>query len=111
MIGISGMFGIVLRFSSLPRSGEQRTSRRIAGRGYRRAVDEARWWEMRPAQNLKPASYVCPLCDGLLHATSEHALIAPEGDLSRRRHAHLDCVAAARRAGRLPTRDEWRAGR
>jgi hypothetical protein len=26
---------------------------------------------------------------------SDHVLIAPEGDTSRRRHAHLDCVAAA----------------
>ena len=72
-------------------------------------MEEARWWEMRPAQNLKPASYVCPFCDGMLHATSEHALVAPEGDLSKRRHAHMECVLAARRAGRLPTRDEWRA--
>ena len=59
---------------------------------------EARWWAMRPAQNLKPASYVCPLCDGMLHATSEHALIAPEGDVSRRRHAHLECVARSAQA-------------
>ena len=72
-------------------------------------MQQARWWEMRSAQNLKPASYVCPFCDGMLHATSEHALIAPEGDLSRRRHAHTECVLEARRAGRLPTRDEWRA--
>jgi hypothetical protein len=63
---------------------------------------------MRPAQSLKPASYVCPLCDGMLHATSEHALIAPEGDVSKRRHAHLECVAAARRRGELVTEDEWR---
>jgi hypothetical protein len=63
---------------------------------------------MRPAQNLKPASYVCPFCDGMLHATSEHALIAPEGDVSKRRHAHLECVAAARRRGELVTEDEWR---
>jgi hypothetical protein len=35
-------------------------------------------------------------------------LIAPEGDTSRRRHAHAECVAAARDAGRLPSRDEWR---
>ncbi len=34
-------------------------------------------------------------------------LIAPEGDTSRRRHAHTQCVLAARRQGRLPTRDEW----
>ena len=34
-------------------------------------------------------------------------LIAPEGDTSRRRHAHTRCVLAARRQGRLPTRDEW----
>ena len=71
-------------------------------------VDEARWWEMRPAQNLKPASYVCPFCDGMLHATSEHALIAPEGDASRRRHAHMECVLAARKRGELPTEDEFR---
>ena len=70
---------------------------------------EARWWTMRPAQNLKAASYVCPICDGMLHATSEHALIAPEGDVSRRRHAHLECVAAARKRGELVTEDEWRA--
>ena len=69
---------------------------------------EARWWAMRPAQNLKPASYVCPLCDGMLHATSEHALIAPEGDVSRRRHAHMECVLAARKRGELPTEDEFR---
>ena len=70
---------------------------------------EARWWTMRPAQNLKAASYVCPICDGMLHATSEHALIAPEGDVSKRRHAHLDCVAAAHKRGDLVTEDEWRA--
>jgi hypothetical protein len=35
-------------------------------------------------------------------------LIAPEGDGERRRHAHTECVEAARRAGRLPTLDEWR---
>ena len=70
-------------------------------------LDEARWWAARPAQNLKPATYACPLCGQLLHAMSEHVLIAPEGDSKRRRHAHTDCVLAARRAGRLPTYDEW----
>jgi hypothetical protein len=40
---------------------------------------------------------------------SDHVLIAPEGDASRRRHAHSACVEAARRAGRLPSYDEWRA--
>ena len=34
---------------------------------------------------------------------SDHVLIAPEGDTSRRRHAHLECVAAANLPGR-PTR-------
>jgi hypothetical protein len=34
-------------------------------------------------------------------------LIVPEGDSSRRRHAHSACVLDARRRGRLPTRDEW----
>jgi hypothetical protein len=36
-------------------------------------------------------------------------LIAPEGDSRRRRHAHTDCVLAARRRGRLPLREEWQA--
>jgi hypothetical protein len=31
---------------------------------------------------------------------SDHVLIAPEGDTSRRRHAHLECVAAANLPGR-----------
>jgi hypothetical protein len=35
---------------------------------------------------------------------SEHALIAPEGDMSKRRHAHVACV----RAARLPSYDDWR---
>lgn len=69
---------------------------------------EGRWWAMRPAQSLKPASYVCPFCDGMLHATSEHALIAPEGDVSKRRHAHMECVVAARKRGELPTEDEFK---
>ena len=64
-----------------------------------------RWWEARRAQNLKAATYICPLCDLQLHAMSEHMLLVPEGDPSRRRHAHTDCVAQARRAGRLPTYD------
>ncbi|MFL5900571.1 MAG: hypothetical protein ACJ75S_05175 [Solirubrobacterales bacterium] len=68
----------------------------------------ARWWTMRRAQNLKPATYVCPLCDGMLHAASEHVLIAPEGDLSKRRHAHLECVLAARKRGDLPNEDDFK---
>jgi len=36
-------------------------------------------------------------------------LIAPEGDADRRRHAHTECVLAAREQGRLPLRDEWLA--
>jgi hypothetical protein len=71
-------------------------------------VEHARWWTVRPAQNLQPKTYVCPLCDGLLHATSEHMLIAPEGDVSKRRHAHTQCVLAARRRKELTLEDEWR---
>ena len=36
-------------------------------------------------------------------------LIAPEGDSARRRHAHTQCVMAARVRGQLTTRDEWLA--
>lgn len=67
-----------------------------------------RWWSTRPAQNRKPATYRCPLCGGHLPALSEHFLIAPEGDMDRRRHAHTACVVAARRAERLPSEEEWR---
>jgi hypothetical protein len=76
-------------------------------------VDAAqpRWWSVRPAHNLKPATYTCPFCRGYLSSMSEHVLIAPEGDTSRRRHAHTACALAARRNGRLPSRDEWLAGR
>ncbi len=42
-----------------------------------------------------------------MSALSEHMLIAPEGDSRRRRHAHTECVLAARSAGRLPLREEW----
>ena len=69
----------------------------------------ARWWYLRRAQNRKPATYRCPLCGRYLPALSEHMLMLPEGDSTRRRHAHLECVIAARRAGRLPTREEWMA--
>jgi hypothetical protein len=31
--------------------------------------------------------------------------------VSKRRHAHMECVAAERRSGRLVTEDEWRARR
>jgi hypothetical protein len=33
-------------------------------------------------------------------------LVLPEGDASRRRHAHARCVMSARRDGRLPLREE-----
>jgi hypothetical protein len=45
----------------------------------------------------------------MLPALSEHMLLFPEGDHSRRRHAHTACVLQARRQGRLPTRDESEA--
>lgn len=68
-----------------------------------------RWWTVRPAANRKPATYRCPFCGELLPALREHVLVMPEGDASRRRHAHTDCALAERRAGRLPARDEWLA--
>jgi hypothetical protein len=71
--------------------------------------EPARWWSLRRAQSPKPATYRCPLCGKHLPALSEHVLIAPEGDGSRRRHAHTACALAARKAGRLPSADEWRA--
>jgi hypothetical protein len=67
---------------------------------------KARWYMIRPAANRKPATYRCPLCGQHLPALSEHMLVAPEGDSSRRRHAHSACVIAAREQGRLPLREE-----
>jgi hypothetical protein len=66
----------------------------------------ARWYAIRPAANRKPASYRCPLCGGMLPALSEHMLVTPEGNSSRRRHAHSACVLSARKQGRLPLREE-----
>jgi hypothetical protein len=70
-------------------------------------ANSPRWWTMRRAQNRKPATYRCPLCGQHLPALSEHMLLYPEGRSDGRRHAHSECVLAARRAGRLPTKDEW----
>lgn len=67
-----------------------------------------RWWSMRRAQNRKPATYRCPFCGKHLAALSEHVLVAPEGDTGRRRHAHMNCVLKERKAGRLPSEEEWR---
>jgi hypothetical protein len=33
-------------------------------------------------------------------------MVTPEGDSSRRRHAHSACVMAARKQGRLPLQEE-----
>ena len=66
------------------------------------------WKIIRRVRSLKPATYRCPFCGDSLHAMSDHLLVAPDGDLSRRRHAHLECVAAARARGELPTRSEWK---
>jgi hypothetical protein len=72
-------------------------------------LEPADWWAIRRASSQKPSTYRCPLCGHRLHAMTEHSLIAPEGDASRRRHAHSECVLAARREGRMPLRDEWLA--
>jgi hypothetical protein len=71
-----------------------------------RGFDRASWYVLRPASNRKPATYRCPLCGGFLPALSAHMLILPDGDPSRRRHAHAECVIRARRDGRLPLREE-----
>jgi hypothetical protein len=63
---------------------------------------------VRPAWNRRPATYRCPFCGNLLPALREHMLVMPEGDASRRRHAHSACVARARKAGRLPLKEDGR---
>jgi hypothetical protein len=66
----------------------------------------ARWYAVRPAGSTKPATYRCPLCGKHLPALTQHLLVLPEGNAQRRRHAHTECVLRARRAGRLPLREE-----
>src|SRR5215218_1992915 len=73
-----------------------------------RMSEPPRWWAFRRAQSLRPATYTCPFCGERLHAMSEHVVLAPEGEVSRRSHAHTECVLAERRAGRLPAEDEAR---
>jgi hypothetical protein len=84
---------------------------RLNGRLALDTFAQARWYTVRPAANRKPATYRCPLCRGLLPALSEHMLVLPEGDPKRRRHAHSACVLEARRAGRLPLREETEPAR
>lgn len=69
----------------------------------------AEWYSVRRAINSKPSTYTCPFCRGRLLALTEHVLVAPEGDTTRRRHAHTDCTLQARAAGTLPSQDEWKA--
>jgi len=56
---------------------------------------KARWYTLRRAGSTKPATYRCPLCGKHLSAMSDHLLVFPEDDRSRRRHAHIECVKAA----------------
>jgi hypothetical protein len=63
---------------------------------------------MRRASNMKPATYRCPFCRKHLASMTDHVLIAPEDDRSKRRHAHWECVKKARAEGKLPTQSEWR---
>src|SRR2546426_4630288 len=91
------------RTTSRPATGEKREDSQPMAK-----LEQAHWWTIRRAQNRKPATYRCPLCGYQLHAMSEHMLIAPEGDTERRRHAHAECVLAARGSGRLLSYYEWR---
>jgi hypothetical protein len=70
-------------------------------------AEAPRWWSMRRAQNLKAATYRCPFCRQHLASMTDHVLIAPEDDRSKRRHAHWECVQKARAEGKLPTQEEW----
>ncbi len=72
-------------------------------------LEAARWWTVRRAVNRKPATYRCPLCGRNLLPLTEHVLIVPEGDTRRRRHAHTECVLAARKRGELKLREDWLA--
>jgi hypothetical protein len=63
---------------------------------------KARWYVIRRAVSNQPKTYRCPLCGQRFPAMIEHALVTPEGDPQRRRHAHVACVARAH----LPRRED-----
>ena len=58
---------------------------------------------------MRAATYRCPFCEELLHAMTEHLVIAPEGDVDRRRHAHVECVRREREGGRFALYDDVRS--
>ena len=93
----------------MPRRAVGTAARRFGDHAGVGKLEQARWWTVRRASSRKPATYRCPFCGYRLLAMTDHMLIAPEGDTSRRRHAHAECVIAARQAGRLPSIDDWRA--
>ena len=66
----------------------------------RSRLEPAEWYSHPAGAEPEAGDVPCPLCGYQLHAMSDHVLIAPEGDTSRRRHAHLECVAAANLPGR-----------
>ena len=74
---------------------------------YMSKLPAARWWTVRSTHSNKPATYRCPICGRHLPALSEHVLMFPEDDKSRRRHAHTKCVQAARQRGELLLREDW----
>ena len=103
------MAGSAMARAATVRSGHGRGLSLILGFEHDFGVSEPpRWWAFRSAQSRRAATYTCPFCGERLHAMSEHVVLAPEGDVSRRRHAHTECVLAERRAGRLPAEDEVR---
>jgi hypothetical protein len=70
-------------------------------------MESVRWWEMRPAQGHQAKTYTCPICHHRLLAMNPNTLLFPEGDREHRRHAHTECVAKQRKAGKLLTKAEW----
>lgn len=72
------------------------------------SMPPADWYSLRRAVNSKPSTYRCPFCGQHLLALTEHVLVAPEGDTTRRRHAHTECTLKARAAGTLPSQEEWK---
>lgn len=68
---------------------------------------QVRWWDTRPAQGRQAKTYTCPICHRMFLAMVPNTLLYPEGDRERRRHAHTECVARERKAGRLLSKSEW----
>ena len=69
-----------------------------------------RWWSVRPAEEPQARDLYLPVLRPVpARDQRAHAGFCRRATRDAVRHAHTACALAARKAGRLPSRDEWLA--